>query len=236
MNIMVTGDVHMDFAALNGLINKKRPDMVLCCGDFGYWPNATNEALYGRNNPKYPKDPPRPKAPEGCEIHWADGNHEHFHDLAKRESDEVWPRCFYQPRGSHILLPDGRRVLFMGGAASHDKPLRTPGHDWFPEEVITEADVNRVDFSLKYDIVISHTSPRSFHIRELLGFDRFSNYRDVDASELALDVILHECKPELWFFGHWHRFKQGQHGMTTWYLLDHTASGYPWWIWLPDKK
>ena len=233
MNIMITGDVHRDFGALNRLINKKKPDLVLCAGDFGYWPNDKPEKVYGRNHPKYAKLP-TPKPGPDCAIHWVDGNHEDFDALDKRETDEIWPNVHYQPRGSHMLLPDGRRVLFMGGAASHDKEFRTPGYDWFPQEIITQKDIDAVDFSLKYDIVISHTCPRSFNIKHLCKIP--DTDRPNDPSELALDVILHECNPDLWYFGHWHRFKFGCHGSTTWYVLDHTASGYPWWLWLPDAK
>ena len=38
-------------------------------------------------------------------------------------------------------LPDGRIVLFMGGADSIDKKYRKIGFDWFPEELITQKDI-----------------------------------------------------------------------------------------------
>ncbi len=228
-NILVVGDVHGDFGALNALMNKKRPDIVLQCGDFGYWPNATREAMYGRDNPKYPKDKPRPKPKGGCHIYWVDGNHEDHEQLLARPTNELWPRVHYQPRGSHILLPGGRRVLFIGGAASHDKQFRTPGYDWFVEELITQKDLDNIDFNLKYDIVISHTCPTSFGFRE---FMHLSDYRDVDPCETALDIVYQKVKPDLWFFGHWHRNKTGFVGGTRWTTLDHTAGHSPWWQWL----
>ena len=43
-----------------------------------------------------------------------------------------------------MALPDGRTVLFMGGALSVDKAWRTPGYDWFPEESITTGDLDRL--------------------------------------------------------------------------------------------
>jgi len=236
--VMVVGDVHMDFGALNTLINKKQPKIILQCGDFGYWPRATTEEIHGRANPKYPKDLPRPKVPEGCTVHWIDGNHEEHNDLDKRSSNEVWPRCYYQPRGSHITLPDGRRVLFMGGAASHDKQWRTPQYDWFPQETVSETDYNAVDFTLKYDIVISHTCPKSFQPRIFL-LDRHGpiDGRDThDPSEHWLDLIWQRVKPDLWFFGHWHRCKHGYTDNTRWQVLDHTAGQGNWWGWLEEAK
>jgi hypothetical protein len=228
---MVVGDVHRDFAALNALMNKKPIDIVLQCGDFGYWPRDKPENVYGRYNPNYPKDLPAPKVPEGCEVYWVDGNHEDHEILLQQTELEIWPRAFYQPRGSHILLPDGRRVLFIGGAASHDKQFRTPGYDWFPEEIITQKDLDNIDFSLKYDIVISHTCPKSFGFR---SFMHLSDYRDTDPCETALDIVYHEVKPDLWFFGHWHRNKTGYTDGTRWTTLDHTSGHSPWWQWLPE--
>lgn len=40
---------------------------------------------------------------------------------------EVAPGVIYQPSGSTLTLPDGRVVLFLGGAKSVDWPLRTGG-------------------------------------------------------------------------------------------------------------
>jgi hypothetical protein len=231
--IMLMGDVHMDFGAMNSVINKKHPSIVIQLGDFGYWPNATQEEIHGRSNPNYPKDLPRPRVPLGCVLHWIDGNHEQHHDLAERKSNEVYPRCFYQPRGTHMELPDGRRVLFLGGAASFDRQFRTPGFDWFPEETMTEKDYEAIDFSLKYDIVVSHTCPASFAPRETLLRHRGSDI--TDPSEEWLDMVLKRVKPELWFFGHWHRHKSGYCGGTRWIALDHTAGRDLWWMWLPAK-
>jgi len=71
MKIIVTGDIHNQFDYLNALINKKRPDIVMCCGDFGYWPNmrATNEFDYIK--------------PQGAKILWCDVNHENHWELEK---------------------------------------------------------------------------------------------------------------------------------------------------------
>jgi predicted phosphodiesterase len=228
-NIMVMGDVHMDFRTMNKLLSRKKPDMVLQVGDFGYWPQSKPENIYRRNNPKYPKRLPVPRPP--CPVYWIDGNHEDHDSLDGRTTDELWPGVFYMPRGSHMLLPDGRRVLFIGGAASHDKALRTPGRDWFEQEQITQRDLDNIDFNLKYDIVISHTMPTVFGLRELLGLDRQCDRRD--SSENALDIVYEAIRPKLWYFGHWHACKTGYIEDTRWQLLDHSVGKNQWWMWLP---
>jgi len=33
MKIMIVGDVHGEFGTLNTLINRRKPDMIIACGD-----------------------------------------------------------------------------------------------------------------------------------------------------------------------------------------------------------
>jgi Icc-related predicted phosphoesterase len=35
MKTLILGDVHAEFGKLNEIINRKNPDLVICCGDFG---------------------------------------------------------------------------------------------------------------------------------------------------------------------------------------------------------
>lgn len=227
MKVMITGDVHRDFGTFNHLIGKKHPEIVLCCGDFGYWPREPLSEIYGRNNPKYPKKRPSPKPPEGCNVFWCDGNHEDFQELGLRTTDELWPRVHYMPRGSLLDLPDGRRVMFFGGAASVDKETRTLGIDWFPEEVISDADVRCMDYEGDVDIVISHTCPREFDIGMV---DKEEAYHR-DCSRMALSWVLHHYRPKRWYFGHWHHHQNGENNGCKWTCLGHSMQSN-WWQWI----
>lgn len=151
---MVLGDVHGYFGDMNALINKKKPELVLACGDFGYWPRFVNR----RDKLGHVVKMTGPKAGK-AKIHFCDGNHEDHASLKNAPLDgQLWPNVFYQRRGSTITLPDGRVVLFMGGAESVDKQYRTEGKDWFPEESITQADIDAIPTG-KIDIIVSHTCP-----------------------------------------------------------------------------
>lgn len=215
---MVVGDVHAEFGALNALVNKKRPKIVLQCGDFGFWPNIRDMDRRGRLRDR--------NAPimQGTRLYWADGNHEDHWSLGKLSSNEVYPNVFYMKRGTTLTLPDGRTVLFMGGAASVDREWRTPGYDWFPNEVITTEDVHRLP-ETKVDIVVSHTCPREF---EVLGGDM----RLHDSSRLALSYVLQKCMPTLWYFGHFHFYQTGEARGCRWTALSMSGASH-WWEWLP---
>lgn len=137
MKVLVVGDLHGDWGKLNALITKKMPDIVLCCGDFGWWPKmeVSKPVLYGQQKKWLLKG----LKPGKAKIYWCDGNHEE-HPILPQDGQihEMYEGVFFCSRGSKLTLPDSRTVLFAGGAASVDKDARTPGHDWFPEETIKE--------------------------------------------------------------------------------------------------
>lgn len=212
--VIIVGDVHRDFAALNQLINKKRPALTLACGDFGYWPKFESSVS--------------PKPGDG-QVYFCDGNHDDHASLRALTDNQVWPGVYYMARGSHMTLPDGRTVMFIGGASSIDQAWRTEGVDWFREEVITEQEA--FDFpDVEVDIMISHTCPRAW-IKEV-----YPGSIDMhDPSTLALTLALQKYRPKEWYFGHWHVEKRGVHtfrddGSTcAWTALSHTRGVGRWW-------
>ena len=216
-NIIVVGDVHEEWKELNILINKRQPSMVLSCGDFGDWPR-----LRGRKFDFTVKNREIP-------IRFCDGNHEDHESLLALDTSGRIPEMdnvFYQRRGSTMTLPDGRTVLFIGGADSIDKVWRTQGVSWFPQEVITTTDVNALP-DCKVDIVISHTCPA-----ELLPVMLKDDPRKTDdPSNTALSYVLERYSPDLWYFGHWHTSQTGLLGRTRWRCLNMAAED-GWWRWL----
>jgi Icc-related predicted phosphoesterase len=215
-NVIVTGDVHGDFGALNKLISKKKKHglkLIIACGDFGVWPQGSDKVIKGIKT-------------QGVKIIFCDGNHENHHFLINRKSDEIVPGVFYMPRGSTYKLDDGRNILFMGGANSIDKQWRTPGFDWFPEEIISQKDMENLP-NEKVDIFITHTCPTEL-LHDMLKVD--SRKWD-DPSNHYLSELWKKYKPSLHYFGHWHTYKTGILMGTRWYCLNmsrHTN----FWRWL----
>lgn len=215
MELIVTGDIHGDFSYLNKLINKKKPDMIWCCGDFGYWPNHSNIKQLSFIKPQDTK------------ILWCDGNHEDHWALRDREKNEIVPNVIYMPRGSIYTLPDNRNVMFFGGAESIDKEIRTEGIDWFREEIITQKDfIDLPDVDI--DIFITHTCPL-----ELVDTmkERYT-CKDIEPSNIALSELWKIYKPKTWIFGHWHTYLNIQMNGTDFYCLDYPGNGSRWWMYL----
>lgn len=220
MKILIVGDVHGEFGRLNELINRRSPDIIICCGDFGYWPDVvwceplTNIKLQGAKK-----------------LLFCDGNHENHWALQNRESDELAPGIIYMPRGSTYQLEDGRNIMFMGGAHSIDKAFRKLGYDWFPEETISQKDLTGLP-DVKVDIFITHTCPAELLVNLIPHDPR----KTPEPSNYALTALWKEYMPSLWFFGHWHKYMTGMLNNTIWYALSAPGFGDRWWMWLPEKE
>lgn len=222
--VLIVGDIHGDWGKLNQLLSKKQPDIVMQCGDFGWWPKmeVNRPVLYGQQKGWKLHG----VKPQSSQVYFCDGNHEEHPELIQDGFiHEMYDGVRHASRGSTLTLPDGRVALFMGGADSVDKNLRTPGHDWFYEENITQGQLLRAVGKPKVDIVISHTCPDEF---EVVGSE--GKYKD--SNRLALSNLLYNYNPDQWFFGHWHKSQHGIYNETNWECLDYPGHGGKWWRWL----
>lgn len=226
--VCIFGDIHADWTTLNQFVNKKRPQVILQCGDFGYWPiikcvknpdnNISYESLFNGKKIKF--------GDVDCKIFWCPGNHENWWDLQKKygrhglEPIEILDNVFYCPLGS-VLRVNHINVLFVGGADSFDKNVRTIGVDWFPDEILSPKDAEIIlesvqDRNIKIDVVISHTVP--------MGFDLTKSGRvekNNDPTRHALSLILSVLKPSRWWAGHWHFYATGYDNDCKWTVLDY---------------
>jgi hypothetical protein len=236
-DIMIVGDIHGDFNELNTIINRKNPKIILQCGDFGVWPhyhmrkdfNGTGKPwdYYGIKNPN-------------TEIYFCDGNHENFEYLDKlvdvngRKNPIELPgfkNVFYMPRTSTLQLPDGKNVMFIGGALSIDKDNRIIGDSWWPTEEINRRDMEYLP-DMRIDIVISHTLPQQCLKYLGMGFSDYRIAKFNDNSCRWLDIILGEYRPKKWYCGHFHLYKKFMHKDCEFTVLSIPDHYNTWWEWL----
>lgn len=248
MKVLILGDIHGGFPYdLNRRIEEEQPELVLQTGDFGWWADSETDLCVQIN-------------PGNAEVRWCDGNHEHHPTLVrlrqetggKPQAYEVCPKVFYQERGSTFTLPDGRVVLFAGGAGSVDFAEREEGVDWFREEALTEEDLARFPdpATVKIDIVISHTAPTAFRwdkdmLADWLGVplkghddSKWIRSKFEDPSCKVLDKVLERYSPNQWFFGHFHRFREGQYRGCKWKCLacpEYQGGRGRNWDWLSER-
>jgi hypothetical protein len=211
MKLTIIGDVHGNWKCLTKLLRELRSDIVICCGEFGFWPRSGNvEGTFSKL-----------QVPKSTRFWWIDGNHEDFDSLERPHSLDLLPsRVTYIPRGTIKHVPGLGWTLFMGGAESIDKEWRTPGMNWFFRESISALDMMKVNWDAKVDTIVSHTCPREFTV-----IPKEQLYDVPDGSRDMLSELLERFKPTRWFFSHWHRRVSGRYiheypGVCDWVCLD----------------
>ena len=201
--LYVMGDIHGFWAVLNNLAKHLGPDdIVVQVGDFGV------DRFFA--NPDYLK---KLFAEIKFKLIFIEGNHEHFPTIgmwSKDQLTEIAPNVFYAPRGLVMEL-DGKLVGFLGGAESVDKAWRTPGVDWFPEERVSQEDVDLLVKNAdnrQLDILFTHAPPQfaiaanfpplnEHHWGLPLGW--------IDESGWKVSKAFWAIKPKKLYCGHMHR-------------------------------
>lgn len=217
--IVVAGDWHGHQAWAVGVIGLLRqllpdesPRLVVHTGDFGIWPGASG----GR----YLRAVDRALAGAGAELWFVDGNHEDHGRLRDLLPDDPHPysriavteRIHWLPRG-HRWSWHGRTWLALGGATSVDRPARTPGVDWWPQEALTLADCEHAA-SAGAEVMVCHDAPSSVP----LDLPRPPSWWELGPAERHRDVlqrVVDEVRPGWLMHGHYH------HAHDTTVVMEH---------------
>lgn len=235
MKTLVLGDIHGAWIHINTLINNERPDIVLQCGDFGWWPHFNGSTSFDGTGKQWNQYGLKP---QNSKFYFCPGNHENWDSLdniVKYDSDElmihqVMDNVFYCEFGATLTLPDGRVVLFVGGADSIDKENREEFISWWRQETISQSEFRRLP-EVDIDIVISHTIPSYFKEAFPRAFSRYVSYRKYeDPSCLALNRVFDMYKPKQWFSGHFHCHMKGHFRGCDWEGLSMPNYEDKWWI------
>ena len=213
MRVLITGDTHGNARWLREYIfpvaMTLQAEAIVQLGDFGAWEHTPDGVAFmdqvdimGLN--------------AGIPLYWLHGNHDkHSHTIKAYKRDERgFLKCRefvrYIPQG-HVWDWGGVSFRSFGGAYSVDKQWRVererrtgkPGTLWFPEEEMTDAEMDQLlaaDHSSK-DIIVSHDKPFSSRPR----WNR-KNLPGCTPNQLRLERALRTHEPEYWFHGHLHHF------------------------------
>lgn len=149
------------------------------------------------------------------------GNHEEWHNItsaqeaapgrAIRVSDVVW----LLPRPFRFSIA-GRDVLSLGGASSIDKSLRTPGDDWFEDELVTPAMEAAAVSGGPTSLLLTHESPaRPVPSVQAVLAENPDRYPPealaISAGQRArIQRVSDATRPSLHLHGHMHAFGEAQ--------------------------
>lgn len=211
MRVLLVGDTHGNVAWLERVVYpaaaRHDADVIFQIGDFGWWPRiSTNDAFrsMARRSP--------------VPLWWIDGNHEDHASLGRDVIDagrassdglvDLGGNLCFVPRGTRLDL-DGVSVLACGGAHSIDRRTRTVGIDWFDEEHVTDAEVERCSGGGSADVFIGHDAPAGWTIPNLPSERGLPNLWHVELPACwdhrrQLGRIMEHVEPKLVVHGHYH--------------------------------
>lgn len=221
MALYVCGDLHTpnDIHKLNTTQfpeqkQMTKDDIVVNLGDFGgvwYHPAhpKANEDQYWR---KWLKD-------KNFTFCFVDGNHENFDLLETYPIIEKWGGNvrdidgIYQLLRGEVYTIQGKKILTIGGAESHDKSSRKEGISWWHQETVSYPEQENALNNLQkhnntVDYVLTHTCPSSVAVSVASACDIqvFTSYcnSSIPHTEKFLEHIKEITEFKEWHFGHWH--------------------------------
>lgn len=203
----ITGDLHQSIDICKLAVHRfpiqkelDKSDVMIVCGDVGLVWDDSKEDKY------WQKWLSKKSFTTFCCL----GNHENYNlindypivEVFGGKAREIQPSIFYAISGE-IYTINGKKMLFINGADSHDKEWRTEGKSWWPQEQITEAEIdnaleNLTAHNFQVDYIISHTG--GSEICRQLGFMP-------TVSDKRFDKILEVTKYDKHCCGHYHTDK-----------------------------
>lgn len=241
MKILFAGDIHADLKHADYLFrvaSRFEVDCIFALGDFGYWPRFPKASAFAAEIPQMAHR-------YGIPVYWLDGNHEDHDSLDKltggvrddfvpmgdRYSGSHW--LWYSPRG-HTWEWGGVRFMSVGGAYSVDKAVRKPGLDWFPQEDITDDDVDHAIAQGKVDVLLTHDVPSVAPVLEKLLIVKGRRYKlipEAEKNRIQLEKVRVATRPKLLFHGHYHvNYRERIDGTLIVGLDCNGATGFSWHI------
>lgn len=99
-------------------------------------------------------------------------------------------------------------VMFLGGALSVDRALRTEGYDWWPDEELSAAELKRLCLTYrdrKPRVMVTHDCPEEVASVILMRIPFLGTEKQEFPSRTryALQEMWGAHAPELWIFGHY---------------------------------
>jgi hypothetical protein len=184
------------------LLKDETVKIIIHLGDFGFWPGAE----------KYLQKASEELAGHGLFLLFADGNHEwhdrldDLHAQAGHDGpvplDDWLERIWHLPRGYRWEW-HGIKWLAVGGAGSPDWQKRVPGTGWWPQEQLTDEQVQRVIAGGKADVLAAHDCPSDF-MPELPPPPYWWDLEPCHESSRRLQQIVDATAPAHVFHGHLH--------------------------------
>jgi hypothetical protein len=220
MGVYVTGDTHGSVVRFLSGYHKivdylTKDDIVIVLGDFFSYSNDSKESKVIKKHLNILQ--------KECKftIAFIDGNHDNYPKIYTYPIIEMFngtvhqltDNVFHLMRGQIYTIQNHTFFVF-GGAYSVDKPYRTIGYDWWPEEYPSEEEkqlalTNLEQYNYKVDFALTHTAPSSLvsYMYDHQMFDLVLGMTGLIQDDVSdfLDPIFNKLSFEHHYFGHFHK-------------------------------
>lgn len=197
-------------SALN-LFKRNGVYTIIQVGDFGFWPGKVGQAFLN--------DVTKILTANGQYMIVVPGNHEDYRHINSLQKDaDGWldakPRLRVAPRG-HRWTHEGVSFVALGGAPSVDRAWRVQAQRrsgfpvWWPEEEVTQEDVDVTVAGGYADVMIAHDAPWGVPTIEKRIKDNPQGFEDEDLEYALvgrtrmLEAVI-GVSPKLYVHGHYH--------------------------------
>lgn len=214
MKILMAGDTHGNLGHAQYLVRtakKEGCDRVFVLGDFGAWEHMQDGVKFFNTLSTYCNV-------NNIRMYFLDGNHDKTSLLLEKYSDDrddegfmnVRPYIRYAWRG-HRWTWDEVKFIALGGAYSVDKDWRLeeerrhpkyggPGSLWFPEEEMSDADMDTIlENGEPVDVILAHDKPRGSNP----GWNR-KDFPECLPNQDRLQRAVEALDPQFFLHGHLH--------------------------------
>ena len=220
-SIFLSGDCHGEFHTFKYLIKQRysiKDSYIIQLGDFGvgfYNENYYKEQL-GRLDACLEHD--------NNHLYVLRGNHDSPVYFQQTNNPFEYKNITFLKDYSELTLL-GVEFLCIGGAISIDRQDRTEGRSYWKDEVFFFDD--SFDFSKKkYDVVLTHTRPKS--CGAFKGFNNISGWLKNDVTlkddlikeSEQVDLLYQKTRPGEWYYCHFHESNLMIVENTTFRCLD----------------
>jgi hypothetical protein len=181
-------------------------------GDFGVW--------HGQSGKEF-LDGVQGKLRDNHQTLWVVlGNHENYDLVETIEPDEngirwIRPRIGLFPRVFRFTA-EGTTFLALGGAPSIDFQFRKQGSSWWPQEMITDSDVEEAIAGGHAQVMLTHDAPADGtpEVQDILMNNPMGwSPKALDYARQGRDrmtKVVYTVQPELLMHGHYHVYGQGR--------------------------
>jgi len=204
MKIALIGDAHGETTYMRVALRRARElgaDLAIQVGDYGYWPDAH----------RYTATIRREAAKLDLTMWVIPGNHDYPGQGRKTDAGYLaWQTDTPQldqhcvvARGTVVTI-DGTRVGFMGGAISIDRARRTLGRNYWNEERINDADVERALDNGPVDLWITHDAVGVPSVLPEYHWPDVHLHHDLTVATARMRTMFEALRPSLHVHGHYH--------------------------------